>query len=85
MHLLNWASPTPGASEVGLPHVTRALGLFFLLLLCCLFFPEKRVARAAFDLGQWLQARPQPLHAAPQASKRRNYSVPQQRERRAGL
>ena len=21
MHLLNWASPTPGASEVGLPHV----------------------------------------------------------------
>ena len=26
MHLLNWASPTPGASEVGLPHVTRALG-----------------------------------------------------------
>ena len=58
MHLLNWASPTLGASEVGLPHVTRALGLFFL---------EKRVARAAFDLGQWLQARPQPLHAAPQA------------------
>ena len=21
MHLLNWASPTPGANEVGLPHV----------------------------------------------------------------
>ena len=36
MHLLNWASPTPGASEVGLPHVTGALGFI------CLKLPEQQ-------------------------------------------
>ena len=43
MHLLNWASPTPGASEVGLPHVTRALG--FICGAACI-----EAARTAFPL-----------------------------------